>query len=66
MSSRSPDTAAVLYIRQSVTRRRKTADGDYTAELLPETAVVRRWGGRTVVVPYHRGHSTTEILSRRA
>jgi rfaE bifunctional protein nucleotidyltransferase chain/domain/rfaE bifunctional protein kinase chain/domain len=40
--------------------------GDYTAELLPETAVVRRWGGRTVVVPYHRGHSTTEILSRRA
>ena len=40
--------------------------GDYTAELLPESAVVRRWGGRTVVVPYHRGHSTTEILSRRA
>jgi rfaE bifunctional protein nucleotidyltransferase chain/domain len=40
--------------------------GDYTAELLPETAVVRRWGGRTVVVPYHRGHSTTELLSRRA
>lgn len=39
--------------------------GDYTAELLPETAVVRRWGGRTVVVPYHRGRSTTEILSRR-
>jgi rfaE bifunctional protein nucleotidyltransferase chain/domain len=40
--------------------------GDYTAELLPETAVVRHWGGRTVVVPYHRGRSTTEILSRRA
>lgn len=40
--------------------------GDYTAELLPEASVVRRWGGRTVVVPYHRGHSTTEILSRRA
>ncbi|HEX8868072.1 MAG TPA: D-glycero-beta-D-manno-heptose 1-phosphate adenylyltransferase, partial [Lentzea sp.] len=40
--------------------------GDYTAELLPENEVVRRWGGRTVVVPYHRGRSTTEILSRRA
>jgi rfaE bifunctional protein nucleotidyltransferase chain/domain len=40
--------------------------GDYNADLLPEAAVVRRWGGRTVVVPYHRGHSTTEILSRRA
>ena len=39
--------------------------GDYTAELLPEASVVRRWGGRTVVVPYHRGHSTTEILARR-
>lgn len=39
--------------------------GDYTAELLPEADVVRSWGGRTVVVPYHRGHSTTEILSRR-
>lgn len=39
--------------------------GDYTAELLPEADVVRRWGGRTVVVPYHRGHSTTEILARR-
>lgn len=40
--------------------------GDYTAELLPEAEVVRRWGGRTVVVPYHRGRSTTEMLSRRA
>jgi rfaE bifunctional protein nucleotidyltransferase chain/domain len=40
--------------------------GDYTAELLPEAEVVRRWGGRTVVVPYHRGRSTTELLSRRA
>lgn len=40
--------------------------GDYTADQLPEAAVVRRWGGRSVVVPYHRGRSTTEILSRRA
>ncbi|WP_218130231.1 D-glycero-beta-D-manno-heptose 1-phosphate adenylyltransferase [Lentzea jiangxiensis] len=40
--------------------------GDYTADQLPETVVLRRWGGRTVVVPYHRGRSTTAILSRRA
>jgi rfaE bifunctional protein nucleotidyltransferase chain/domain/rfaE bifunctional protein kinase chain/domain len=40
--------------------------GDYSAESLPEAAVVRRWGGRTVVVPYHQGLSTTEILARRA
>ncbi|WP_285635177.1 D-glycero-beta-D-manno-heptose 1-phosphate adenylyltransferase [Lentzea sp. NBRC 102530] len=39
--------------------------GDYTAELMPETAVVSSWGGRTAVVPYHRGRSTTEILTRR-
>ncbi|GGM86767.1 bifunctional protein HldE [Lentzea pudingi] len=39
--------------------------GDYTADQLPEAAVVRRWGGRSVVVPYHRGRSTTEILTRR-
>lgn len=39
--------------------------GDYSADLLPEAAVLRRWGGRTVIVPYHRGRSTTEILARR-
>ncbi|MET9230067.1 D-glycero-beta-D-manno-heptose 1-phosphate adenylyltransferase [Lentzea sp. NPDC003310] len=40
--------------------------GDYAAELLPEADVVRCWGGRAVVVPYHRGRSTTAILTRRA
>ncbi|MDQ2584203.1 D-glycero-beta-D-manno-heptose 1-phosphate adenylyltransferase [Saccharothrix yanglingensis] len=39
--------------------------GDYTADSLPEADLVREWGGRTVVVPYHRGRSTTEMLSRR-
>ncbi|MCE6999117.1 D-glycero-beta-D-manno-heptose 1-phosphate adenylyltransferase [Saccharothrix sp. S26] len=39
--------------------------GDYTVESLPEADLVRGWGGRTVVVPYHRGRSTTEMLSRR-
>ncbi|CCH32322.1 D-glycero-beta-D-manno-heptose 1-phosphate adenylyltransferase [Actinosynnema sp. NPDC047251] len=40
--------------------------GDYSAESLPEAELVRGWGGRTVVVPYHRGRSTTGILTRRA
>ncbi|MEV0675097.1 D-glycero-beta-D-manno-heptose 1-phosphate adenylyltransferase [Actinosynnema sp. NPDC050436] len=40
--------------------------GDYSAESLPEADLVRGWGGRTVVVPYHRGRSTTGILARRA
>ncbi|MEU4804965.1 D-glycero-beta-D-manno-heptose 1-phosphate adenylyltransferase [Actinosynnema sp. NPDC023587] len=39
--------------------------GDYSAESLPEAELVRGWGGRTVVVPYHRGRSTTGILARR-
>ncbi|GGP71952.1 D-glycero-beta-D-manno-heptose 1-phosphate adenylyltransferase [Saccharothrix coeruleofusca] len=42
--------------------------GDYRAGSLPEAELVRRWGGRTVVVPYHRGRSTTRLadaLSRR-
>jgi rfaE bifunctional protein nucleotidyltransferase chain/domain len=39
--------------------------GDYSADSLPEAELVRGWGGRTVVVPYHRGRSTTEMLSRR-
>ncbi|NUT93388.1 MAG: D-glycero-beta-D-manno-heptose 1-phosphate adenylyltransferase [Saccharothrix sp.] len=39
--------------------------GDYRAESLPEAALVRSWGGRTVVVPYHQGRSTTRLLARR-
>jgi rfaE bifunctional protein nucleotidyltransferase chain/domain/rfaE bifunctional protein kinase chain/domain len=37
--------------------------GDYSADALPETAVVRGWGGRTVVVPYHPGRSTTRLVT---
>jgi rfaE bifunctional protein nucleotidyltransferase chain/domain len=38
--------------------------GDYTLDQLPEAAVVAGWGGRTVVVPYLPGRSTTSILAR--
>ena len=43
--------------------------GDYSADALPEADLVRGWGGRTVVVPYHRGRSTSRLadaLIRRA
>ncbi|PWW66951.1 D-glycero-beta-D-manno-heptose 1-phosphate adenylyltransferase [Actinokineospora spheciospongiae] len=40
--------------------------GDYSAETLPEADLVAGWGGRTVVVPYHSGRSTTGILTRRS
>ncbi|MCO7272063.1 PfkB family carbohydrate kinase [Cellulosimicrobium cellulans] len=38
--------------------------GDYTEEALPEAEVVRRHGGRVVVLPYVDGRSTTSILER--
>ena len=37
--------------------------GDYRADELPETELVRSWGGRTVIVPYVPGHSTTQLAS---
>jgi rfaE bifunctional protein nucleotidyltransferase chain/domain len=37
--------------------------GDYTVEELPEASVVAGWGGRTVVLPYLPGRSTTRILA---
>jgi rfaE bifunctional protein nucleotidyltransferase chain/domain len=38
--------------------------GDYSDADLPETEVVRRWGGQTVIVPYLPGHSTTATIAR--
>ncbi|MGM7421532.1 PfkB family carbohydrate kinase [Cellulosimicrobium sp. CpK407] len=38
--------------------------GDYAEDALPEAEVVRRHGGRVVVLPYVDGRSTTSILER--
>lgn len=38
--------------------------GDYRVEDLPEAAVVDSWGGRTVIVPYRDGQSTTRMVDR--
>jgi D-beta-D-heptose 7-phosphate kinase/D-beta-D-heptose 1-phosphate adenosyltransferase len=38
--------------------------GDYTAEMLPEAAVVERYGGRVVIVDYVGAHSTSAIIAR--
>nr|WP_281178671.1 PfkB family carbohydrate kinase [Sanguibacter suarezii] len=40
--------------------------GDYVADDLPESAVVRGHGGRVVVLPFVEGRSTTAILDRSA
>jgi D-beta-D-heptose 7-phosphate kinase/D-beta-D-heptose 1-phosphate adenosyltransferase len=38
--------------------------GDYRAEDLPETPVVRGYGGRVEIVPFVEGLSTTDIVER--
>ena len=38
--------------------------GDYDIEPLAETALVRRWGGRAVALPFVSGYSTTALVQR--
>lgn len=38
--------------------------GDYDMETLPETALVRRWGGDAVAIPFEHQRSTTALLGK--
>ncbi len=38
--------------------------GDYTPEQLPETKIVRSYGGEVIILPFLTGRSTTSILDR--
>lgn len=38
--------------------------GDYDMEKLPETALVRSWGGRAVAVPFQFERSTTALVRK--
>ncbi|MFQ3587739.1 MAG: adenylyltransferase/cytidyltransferase family protein [Fimbriimonadaceae bacterium] len=38
--------------------------GDYRADDMPETPLVRSYGGEVVILPYVQGRSTTETLRR--
>jgi D-glycero-beta-D-manno-heptose 1-phosphate adenylyltransferase len=38
--------------------------GDYDIETLPETALVRSWGGRSLALPFVDGYSTTQLVHR--
>ncbi|MEF7613962.1 adenylyltransferase/cytidyltransferase family protein [Aquincola sp. MAHUQ-54] len=40
--------------------------GDYDIERLPETALVRGWGGRAQALPFVDGYSTTRLVQRMA
>ena len=36
--------------------------GDYDMETIPETALVRSWGGRALALPFVSGYSTTQLV----
>jgi len=36
--------------------------GDYDAEALPETPIVRQYGGEVVILPFLMGRSTTSLI----
>jgi len=38
--------------------------GDYDMETIPETALVRSWGGRALALPFVEGYSTTSLVRR--
>ena len=38
--------------------------GDYDVETLPETALVRSWGGQALALPFIDGYSTTSLVQR--
>jgi rfaE bifunctional protein nucleotidyltransferase chain/domain len=38
--------------------------GDYDIESLPETALVRSWGGRALALPFVDGYSTSALVER--
>jgi rfaE bifunctional protein nucleotidyltransferase chain/domain len=38
--------------------------GDYEVERLPETPLVRSWGGRALTLPFVEGYSTTALVQR--
>ena len=38
--------------------------GDYDMKVLPETPLVRSWGGRSAEIPFRQGYSTTSLIQR--
>ncbi|MER1967520.1 D-glycero-beta-D-manno-heptose 1-phosphate adenylyltransferase [Castellaniella sp. GW247-6E4] len=38
--------------------------GDYDMDALPESALVRAWGGRAVAIPFEHQRSTTALLKK--
>lgn len=41
-----------------------TKGGDYKVESLPETQVIREWGGSVKIIPFVAGKSTTSLIEK--
>lgn len=41
-----------------------TKGGDYTADQLPETKLIKSWGGRVEIIPFVAGKSTTNLIEK--
>lgn len=71
VSALSSVSVAVLFDEDTPVRWLRTLrpevyvkGGDYRLERLPEARVVAEWGGRTLLLPLHGGHSTTALIYR--
>ncbi len=38
--------------------------GDYDMDALPESAIVRGWGGKALAIPFEHDRSTTALLNK--
>lgn len=38
--------------------------GDYDMDTLPETTLVRSWGGKALALPFVSGYSTTQLIAK--
>ncbi len=60
------DEATPIELIRSLCPEVHVKGGDYDPEQMPETPVVRAYGGEIVIVPLRPGRSTTRIISELA
>jgi bifunctional ADP-heptose synthase (sugar kinase/adenylyltransferase) len=58
------DETAPLPVVEIVRPETYVKGGDYDIERIPEAALARSLGGRTLVIPFLHDRSTTQLLAR--
>lgn len=58
------DEATPLALLEEIRPEVYVKGGDYDVQRLPEAALMARWGGRALALPYLDGRSTTEMVRR--